>query len=33
VEAGAITRSEPLPTIADAILGLVGHLARDLGRL
>jgi two-component system, chemotaxis family, protein-glutamate methylesterase/glutaminase len=31
VEAGAITRSEPLATIADVILGLVGSVARDLG--
>ena len=29
VEAGAITRSEPLATIADTILGLVGSVARD----
>src|SRR5262245_6317585 len=31
VEAGAITRSEPLPLLADVILGLVGSVARDLG--
>jgi two-component system chemotaxis response regulator CheB len=31
VEAGAITRSEPLAIIANVILGLVGSVARDLG--
>jgi two-component system chemotaxis response regulator CheB len=31
VEAGAVVRSEPLALIADAILGLVGSDARDLG--
>jgi two-component system, chemotaxis family, protein-glutamate methylesterase/glutaminase len=31
VEAGAITRSEPLAIIADVILGLVGGVSRDLG--
>jgi two-component system chemotaxis response regulator CheB len=31
VEAGAITRSEPLATIADVILELVGSVARNLG--
>ena len=31
VEAGAITRSEPLALLADVILGLVGSVARDLG--
>jgi two-component system chemotaxis response regulator CheB len=31
VEAGAITRSEPLARIAEVILGLAGGVARDLG--
>ena len=31
VEAGAITRSEPLAMIGEVILGMVGGIARDLG--